>query len=152
MDSHSASDALAGQAPDTADPGRYRAWVREHVRFADLDPLGHANNNSIGVYFESGRLGLHDAAGLPVLMRGTAVVLARLAIDYRAEIHFPNELRIGVGVLRVGRTSWTTGAGLFVDGRCCATSEAVTVLIDRDTRRPTPLPADMRDALSRFIL
>ncbi|ACJ00122.1 acyl-CoA thioesterase [Rhodospirillum centenum] len=152
MESRSRGDAPPVPAPDLAASGAYRIWVREHVRFADLDPLGHANNNSIGVYFESGRLGLHDAAGLPVLMRGTAVVLARLAIDFRAEIHFPNELRIGVGVLRVGRTSWTTGAGLFVDGRCCATSEAVTVLIDRETRRPIPLPADMRDALSEFLL
>jgi hypothetical protein len=32
---------------DPIKPAAYRFWMDEHVRFSDLDPLGHANNNAI---------------------------------------------------------------------------------------------------------
>lgn len=129
------------------DVASYTSWVDEHVRFNDLDPVGHANNNAIGVYFESGRLGMAREVPPEIDMSGVAIVLRQVTIDYLAEITFPNNVRVGSRVVRVGRTSWVTGAGLFINGRCHATSTCVNVLIDTRLRSATPLPEPVRALL-----
>lgn len=136
---------------DLTAPASYRCWVDEHVRFNDLDPVGHANNNAIGVYFESGRLGMHAAMAPQVNLAGHAVVLRQISIDFLAEITFPNRLRIGSRAIRVGRTSWITGAGLFIDDRCHATSTCVSVLINTASRSAVPLPDALRAVLAADI-
>ena len=41
---------------DPTDPGSYSFWATEHVRFADLDMLGHVNNKAYATYFEPARV------------------------------------------------------------------------------------------------
>ncbi|NUB06196.1 acyl-CoA thioesterase [Azospirillum sp. Vi22] len=135
---------------DPTRPDLYRFWIAEHVRFADLDALGHVNNNAIGVYFEQSRVSLvHDCGGF----RGEApwtVVLARSVIDYKAELRFPADIRVGARVAKVGNTSVILGAAIFDGDRCIALQEAVCVIVDKDSHRPIPVPADLRDALARY--
>lgn len=144
----SASAPPVNRPVDLTDPAGYRFWTGERVRFADLDRQGHVNNNAFGVYFEQGRVHLLEA------LRGFGpdapwtVVLARSVVDHLAEVHYPAELRIGVRVLRIGNTSITLGLGVFDGATCAATQEAVSVLIDRGTGRPTPVPESLRAALA----
>lgn len=134
------------------DAARYRFWVDEHVRFADLDALGHVNNNAFGVFFEHGRVEfLRQLGGFGQNVPWT-VVLARSTIDYRAELHYPAAIRIGLGVLRLGNTSLTLGAAVFRDAVCVAAQEAVGVIVDAVTHRPTPVPADLRAAMEPYHL
>lgn len=134
---------------DLADPGSYGTWITERVRFSDTDAMGHVNNVAIAAYVESGRVayGMGLAAdrsgsgGLP------GFILARLAIDYRAELHYPGEVRVGSRVVAVGRTSYTVGSGVFDRDRCVATAEGVLVMIGDDG--PAPIVGAFRDALER---
>jgi acyl-CoA thioester hydrolase len=137
---------------DLSDPGVYPCRTAEHVRFSDQDPLGHVNNTSFAVYFETGRLGLNRALALYSLIPGRSIVLVRVEIDYLAELKFPATLSVGAGLLRIGRTSLTYACGLFAGDRCYATSQAVAVTIDRETRRPSPLPEELRAACDPFML
>lgn len=131
-----------------ADPARYRFWTSERVRFADLDPLGHANNNAIGVYLQEARVHLFETVtGRRIGDGGLAVVLARIVIDYVKELRYPADLRIGSRVARIGRTSVTLESALFTDADCIATSESVTVLFDPIERRPADVPPDLRTRL-----
>jgi acyl-CoA thioester hydrolase len=59
---------------------------------------------------------------------------------------------IGTGVVRVGRSSFTLAQGIFNDGRLVATTEATIVMVDRQTRRSTPLPSETLDVLQRLML
>ncbi|WP_404325815.1 acyl-CoA thioesterase [Aerophototrophica crusticola] len=136
------------EMPDLTSPGAFRFWVPEHVRFSDLDPVGHVNNNAIGVYLETGRLGFHDEAGVPTLCPHGQPVLRSVATEFLAELHRPAGLRVGVGILAVGNTSWTIGSAVFHGDRCIATNRSVLVMIDRQTRRPTPVPDSLR---ARFL-
>ncbi len=133
------------------DPAGYRFWIEEHVRFADLDALGHVNNNAIGVYFESARVALLQSCS-DFLDHNCpwTVVLARSLIEYKAELRYPATPRIGARVLRLGNTSLVQGLGLFHGDACIATQEGVCVIIDAASRRPIPLPATLRDALMRY--
>lgn len=126
----------------------FRFWSEEKVRIADTDLNGHVNNGAIGAYCETGRADLMtEAAGAPHA-RSFAMALARVAIDYRREVHYPNRVRIGSAVLSIGRSSMTVEQALFVGEDCVATAENVFVILDRASRKPMPIPDAAR---ARFL-
>jgi acyl-CoA thioester hydrolase len=130
----------------------YPFFVSEQVRFNDLDALGHVNNNSFGIYFESARVGFMMMTGLRHLPTDPAVVVRHLTIDYLAELHFPAALEVGIGIARIGTSSVTLGCAVFKGDRCVATSEAVMVRIDATTRRPQALGAEERALLAPYLI
>ena len=141
----------AAAAFDPHDASSYRFWVDEHVRFQDLDPLGHANNNAFGVYFESGRVAFLRELGFKDGQDNRGTVLARITVVFRAELHYADRIRIGTRVVRIGRTSATMASAVFRGELCAATAEAVMVLIDTDTRRPTEFSPAARDRISAYL-
>lgn len=126
----------------------YRVWGREHVRYSDTDAQGHVNNVSYAAYLETGRTTLGQACGLPVgLHQDTHMVLARVEIDYLAEVHWPAELDLGSTVVKLGRSSVTVIQGVFLGDRCVAKGREVLVMVETATGRATPIPDDMRARL-----
>lgn len=119
------------------DPDAYLHWVVDTVRFSDQDAVGHVNNVAFAAYVETGRVAFgHElrAEGDPA----SSFILAQLLIDYRAQAHYPGEVRIGTRLLRVGRTSFTMGHGVFKDAECIATARCVLV----HTRDGVPAPIE----------
>ena len=149
-DTAAGSTADAG-AFDPTDRSGYRFWVDEHVRFQDLDPLGHANNNAFGVYFESGRVAFMRALGFKDGQDNRGTVLARITIEFKAELHYGDRIRIGARILKVGRTSATLASAVFREDLCAATSSAVMVLIDTNTRRPTEFSPAARERMDAYL-
>ena len=66
-------------------------------------------------------------------------MMVRIDIHFRAELRWPGKIEMGLGVAKFGRTSVTFDQVVFSEGRCVASAQAVTVLIDEETRKPTPL-------------
>lgn len=124
--------------PDAGDPARYRLWREEVLRYGDTDSNGHVNNVAIAQFCEGGRVAFEHACDLqrenPIL----GLTLAKVAIDFRTEAQFPGIVRVGTRLLGFGRTSCRLVQGLFQDGRCIATSEAVAVCFDTRLRKPVP--------------
>ncbi len=124
------------------------------TRWADNDMLGHLNN---AVYLE-----LFDSAINAWMMRETGVdervaaaqgVVAQSTVRYLREVSFPGPVDLGVRVARTGRTSVVLEAGLFLPGveEVAAHCEWVQVFIDRETRRPTPIPAEALAVFERCL-
>ncbi|WP_109526699.1 MULTISPECIES: acyl-CoA thioesterase [Nocardia] len=96
--------------------------------FADIDAYDHVNNVAITRFFEEGRVSLHrliDESLSDGVSRRT--VLVHLEIDYLAEVNYPGEVRLGIGVQRIGRSSIEFRAGLFQEGVKVAASCSVDV-------------------------
>ncbi len=74
---------------------------------------------------------------------GLAWMLVRLDIHFRAELRWPGSIEMGLGVAKFGRTSVTFDQVVFSEGKCVASAQSVTVLIDESTRKPTPLTAEI---------
>jgi acyl-CoA thioester hydrolase len=144
------TDGMA--ATDLTDRSIYRFWTGEHVRFNDLDALGHVNNNVFGVYFESARVGFMFRIGLRNPPVDPAVVIARLEIDFRAELRYPADIEIGLSVLKIGNSSFTLGLGIFREGVCHATCRSYMVRLDMATRRSMPLPPHEREMLEGYLV
>ena len=130
----------------------FRVWTQEICRFRDSDMLGHVNNAVFATFCESGRVAFLWDEGKALIAPGCTYVIARLVLDFRAELQFRDVVDIGTGVLQVGRSSFTLGQGLFRGEACVATAHSVLVLMDEATRRATPLPDAVRHRLEEFSL
>ena len=117
--------------------------LSDNVRFGDLDPNQHVNNAVYATYFETGRVTLMKDRSLGLMPEGLAWIMVRLDIHFRAELRWPGKIDLGLGVTKLGRTSVTFEQVVFSEGKCVASAQAVTVLIDDLTRTPTPLTDDV---------
>jgi acyl-CoA thioester hydrolase len=134
------------------EPTLYKHWVTDHVRFSDLDPVGHVNNNAISQYFENARAHLYKYITPEWPQGDRFFVLARTAIDYKQELHMPADLKVGTVIIRIGRTSMTVANALFRGTDGMAWCESVSVLIDQKTRRPVEIDGALRKACEEFAL
>jgi acyl-CoA thioester hydrolase len=119
-------------------------WTEDVLRFRDTDKNGHVNNSVFSVLCESGRVNLFGLKFDPLLRPGTFYVIARLAIDFRAELHYPGRVNTATWLNRLGRSSMGLRQAIISEAGVAAESEAVCVLMDGATRHPMPLPDDIR--------
>jgi acyl-CoA thioester hydrolase len=118
--------------------------LTDNVRFADLDPNSHVNNAVYATYFETGRVTLMKDPAFRLMPEGLAWIMVRLDIHFRAELKWPGSIEMGLGVSKFGRTSVTFDQVVFSEGRCVASSQSVSVLIDEVSRRPVPLTDEIK--------
>jgi len=125
--------------------------LTDNVRFADLDPNQHVNNAVYATYFETARVTLMKDPGYGLTPQGLAWILVRLDIHFRAELHWPGAIEMGIGVAKFGRTSVTFDQVVFSEGICVASAKAVTVLIGEASRKPTPLTPEIIAKFQRWL-
>jgi acyl-CoA thioester hydrolase len=135
---------------DPTDPDSYNFWATEHVRFADLDQLGHVNNKAYATYYETARVCFMEACGLsdgPII----GMALVRLELDYRKEIRYPNTLKLGVRLTRLGNSSLTLACAIFAGVTCSSTSIGIAVRFDAKARASKPFTPEERQVLERYL-
>lgn len=126
--------------------------ITENIRFNDLDPLGHLNNNAIGVMIESGRVDLLNPTGIKFRNTGETIVVANISTDFIAQGHFPAELQIVSAIQKIGGSSFTILGQVMRGDVCLAKSTQVCVYFDMDKNKPCPIPADIREKLENLYL
>jgi acyl-CoA thioester hydrolase len=124
--------------------------LTDNVRFADLDPNQHVNNAVYATYFETGRVTLMKDLKFGLMPEGLAWIMVRLDIHFRAELKWPGTIEMGLGVSKFGRTSVTFDQVVFSEGKCVASSQSVSVLIDDISRRPVPLTDEIKKNFERW--
>ena len=124
----------------------------DKLRYGDTDRQGHVNNAVFTTLFETGRIAVLEAGDRPLTEPGYDFVLARITIDYLAEIRWPGTVEIGTAVKSVGNSSLTVTQALFQHGRCVATAEAIMVQVDSQAHRSVPLSPAQRDAYNALKL
>ena len=129
------------------------AWSEDVLRFCDTDANGHINNAAFAVFCESGRVAYLNGIITPTRVEEGFFVIARLTIDFRAELHYPGRVRCGTWLGSLGRTSVVFRQVILDEaGGLAATSEAVTVAMDGATRRPAVLGPATRAALEPRVI
>ena len=104
-------------------------------------------------YVEQGRIRyLAEALGRPISLTDVSelpLILARLAIDYRAPIFFGEQVEVGTRVEWIGRTSFAMAHRLTAGDDAHPAAEVSTVLVSYDyaAARPMPVPDDWRERL-----
>ncbi|HEY9679899.1 MAG TPA: thioesterase family protein [Drouetiella sp.] len=128
----------------------YKHWVSVNLRYGDTDRQGHINNAVFCTLLESGRVGFlfdHDQS---VAGPDTNWVIAKLTLDYLAELNFPGTVEVGSKIVSMGKSSIVVGQALFLNEQCCCTAESIIVLTSETTKRSTPLPESARQRFAEI--
>jgi acyl-CoA thioester hydrolase len=136
---------------DLTQRGTFHDIEAEKLRFSDTDMIGHVNNVAFAALLESGRTAFGQANLFPHMPAGMLVVMARVEIDYRRELHWPAVVDVGTRLTAVGRSSYAMGQGIFLGDTCVATGRTTLVMIDQESRRSAPLPDDYRAVLQDLL-
>jgi acyl-CoA thioester hydrolase len=140
-----------GTTIDLTQRAAYTYFEVEKIRFSDTDMIGHVNNVAFAALLESGRTAFAHELLFPHVPRGVLVVMARVEIDYRRELHWPAAVDIGSRVVAIGRTSYVIGQGIFLQDKCVVTGRTTLVMIDRESRKPVPLPEIYRGVVQSLL-
>jgi acyl-CoA thioester hydrolase len=119
----------------------------EKLRFADTDRHGHITNTVFAVCCQNARMEILSDQNRVPLPANAHFVIAKLVLEFRAEMHWPGTVEVGTRVERIGRASVTLAQALFVNERCVATAQSVVALMDTQTRRSMLLPTETAAAL-----
>jgi acyl-CoA thioester hydrolase len=121
------------------------------VQWGDQDAFGHVNNTVYFRWCESARVAWLQKLGLEEWMRPTTLgpILARIECNYRRQLHFPDTVRIGTRITRLGRTSLTMEHAIasLKQNVIVAESTSVIVVFNYQTQRPTTIPDEVRRAI-----
>lgn len=125
----------------------------DKLRYSDMDTQGHINNAVFTTLFETGRASLLGQPSIDAWNnQHYAYVLARLEVDYHAELLWPGVVHVGTGVKSIGRTSLVLAQALFKDDVCVATALNVMVQIGKASHRPEPFSDEIRAILAGLML
>ncbi|MBB2924284.1 thioesterase family protein [Cellulomonas cellasea] len=124
------------------------------TRWNDNDQYGHVNNT---VYYEAMDTTVNVwmiDAGLDPLAGDRIALCVSSSCDFRAPASFPEPLAVGLRAGRVGTTSvtWELGILRADEPEPIATGRFVHVFVDRDSRRPAPIPEPIRAAIERHLV
>ncbi len=129
----------------------FPAQTYDKLRYGDTDRQGHVNNAVFVTLLETGRTSVLHQAEPALLKPGQSFVIAKLTLEFRAELFWPGTVEIGTCVKTIGRSSVTFAQGLFQSGKCAATAESVVVLVDNNTHRATPLDDATKARLTTLL-
>jgi acyl-CoA thioester hydrolase len=136
----------SSEATTSAAPGGGSRGPRElevQLRFGDTDALGHVNNAAYATFAELGRIALMRS----VSWADGGPILARLAIDFHAQVRLGSRVVVTTDVTGIRRSSITLHQEIYADDVKAATVSSVVVWFDYDAQRSVRVPDHVREAL-----
>ena len=111
------------------------------VRYGDLDPNGHVNHMRYLAFLEECRLAHRRALDASLsLSPHLGWPVGGLTIRYLTSLQYPATATVETAPVRVGRTSFTLGYGIFDGEACVALAHSQTGCSDRSAGGSAPLP------------
>ncbi|HET7203645.1 MAG TPA: thioesterase family protein [Steroidobacteraceae bacterium] len=143
----------AGQGEVPSLPERrdeFRVLRTITTRWMDNDQYGHVNNVAYYSYFDTAVNGhLIEASGCDVRELPAIGIVAETSCRFLRELSFPDTVHAGLALERLGNSSVVYRIGLFRNQETepVALGRFVHVYVDSATRRPVPVPEEVRRAL-----
>ena len=132
-----------------------KAWSKIPTRWMDDDIYGHVNNVVYYSYFDTAVNGnLIRATGQDIRSQDAIGIVVESGCTFHRELSFPQVIEAGLLVEKIGNSSVTYRVGLFIedDSEPAASGHFVHVYVDRENRRPVPVPENIRQALRPIML
>jgi acyl-CoA thioester hydrolase len=124
------------------------------TRWADNDVYGHVNNVVYYAFFDTAVNGwLMDATGTDIRDLPAIGLVVETSCRFMASLSFPEPVEAGLRLEKLGRSSVVYQIGLFGSGaEIAALGRFVHVYVDAATRRPTPVPELIVNALGQLTI
>ena len=121
--------------------------IVRRIDWMDTDAAGIYHYSALLRLAEAAEAALHTDRGIAHITFG-ATPRVHIEFDYKRAVAFNDEVVTEILVAELGRTSVTYEFTFTHAGEVIATGKIVGVFIDRESRRATPWPAEVRAALS----
>jgi acyl-CoA thioester hydrolase len=135
--------------------GEFRVLRLITTRWMDNDQYGHVNNVVYYSYFDTAVNGyLIEASGCDVRQLPAIGIVAETSCRFVSELSFPDTVHAGLALEKLGNSSVIYRIGLFRNQEIepAALGRFVHVYVDAATRRPVPVPPQVRAALETLRL
>jgi acyl-CoA thioester hydrolase len=134
---------------DPAQPRRndFTALRPIATRWMDNDHYGHVNNVAYYSFFDTAVNGfLIEATGTDIRNLPAIGIVAESSCRFLSAISFPDTVHAGLAIERLGTSSIVYSIALFrgEEEAACAIGRFVHVYVDRNSRRPVPIPEAIR--------
>ncbi|MGA2550511.1 MAG: thioesterase family protein [Burkholderiaceae bacterium] len=142
----------------TAKPGVKDDYPHLHsitTRWMDNDAYGHVNNVVYYSWFDTIVNEYLIRQGVLDVVKGEVIgLVVETHCNYFRSVAFPESIVAGLRVARLGTTSVKYEIAVFPgsEHEAAAQGHFVHVYVDRRSRRPTALPADLKNALSPLLV
>ena len=123
------------------------------TRWMDNDHYGHVNNVAYYSYFDTAVNGwLIEASGCDIRDLPAIGIVAETSCRFLRELSFPDIVHAGLALERLGNSSVVYRIGLFRNDEDApaAIGRFVHVYVDAVSRRPVPVPGEVRKALAQL--
>jgi len=120
-------------------------------RFYETDAFGHINNTVVPGWFETAREPVFKLFTDSDKMTKINLILARIEVDFVAQIYYGSEVTIKTGIEKIGNASFVVWHEAWQNGSCCAKGKAVQVYFNLDTQKSEPLPSQYRARLEALL-
>ncbi|MEE4012625.1 thioesterase family protein [Roseibium sp. FZY0029] len=133
----------------------FKAFLHIPTRWMDVDIYGHVNNVQYLSYFDTAVNSWYvEKKLLDPLSSPEIFLVVETGCHYFAELTFPSVVSAGLKVEKLGSTSVVFRVGLFAGEAetTAAHGRFVHVHVNRETRRPCPLPDWKRDILESLTV
>lgn len=119
--------------------------------FYDTDALGHINNTRLPAWFELARNDLFRLFTPDLDPRKWELILARMEVDFRAELHYGRNIEIRTYISRLGSSSFTVSQEARQDEQLTNLGHAVMVRFDHTAKKAIPIEGELREALQAHV-
>ncbi len=139
--------------PQAEPRSAYKAFRSISTRWSDNDAYGHVNNVVYYQWFDTAVNAWLIEKGLLDVQAGEAIgLVVETQCHYFEPLAFPQGIQAGLRVAQLGRSSVRYEIGIFAEGAatCAAQGYFVHVYVNRQTRRPHPLPVQLSSALKEL--
>ncbi len=141
--------------PQAETRSAYKVFRPIGTRWEDNDVYGHVNNVVYYSWFDTAVNGyLIETGAIDIHHGGVIGLVIETQCNYFSPLSFPDPVLAGIRVAHVGASSVRYEVGLFSgrDGDSAANLTAakghfIHVYVDRQTRRPHPLPPQLLTVL-----
>ncbi|DAC47990.1 MAG: hypothetical protein CMA62_04555 [Euryarchaeota archaeon] len=122
------------------------------VNWGDMDSLGHVNHTVFAKWMETVRMRYFSKIGMMELYENSKIgpILARIEVDYKVPVIFPDIVVCNTCVSKIGRTSFEMKYLInssSQQNKVVATGRVVCVMIDYSLGEPVKIPDDLRSSI-----
>lgn len=122
--------------------------------FADLDILGHINNNVLGSWFELGRNDIFKifTPDLNANFENWKLIMLKTEYEFLNQMFFGTDVEIRTYVFRIGNKSFTTYHEAWQNNILCAKGKATMVHYDFIKQESMTIPDNIRKELEQHLI
>ncbi|WP_214070496.1 thioesterase family protein [Mucilaginibacter sp. dw_454] len=131
----------------------YKFRTPIHIRFSDIDAVGHVNNAIYLTYFEIARFNYWKHA-IDWNLSEHGIIVGRSEVNYLKPINLHDEIACYVRVVRIGNSSFDVMQVLVRitphGEEICTTGKTVCISYDYTTNKSVSIPAREREQMIAY--